>query len=388
MKYPFLQTHLTKEIMMLEPKKLLDGLCSKVGQFKAEKPSAGTKFRLMGLVEDTLEVTAMLLQEVLEVVRREAVLDADVDIDYAEMAEAVLTWELDEHEGLNEEMHELTQKANEALGVLGNVLQQIDGQLKRHHKDEEFVRLYEAEKRRYMNAGTSTRARQRFDEWKENSCYGHPSQEDMEDYRLEKVLHLFEKGVFREQVEHVQRARRYPGELDFEQLESTKITKTLYHHYAVLRKMVDWKDGELVVNPARVGRHFFACRHEPNAKSNRTNFLKYMHKIGLAQEEMMHVEGIACTLPEVLSTSEAMPYWERLQKAGFVDEQYQLLPETTRKQAMYIADVFSDKLQLQTKWKPFQDLWHIKNLAQEKWEMQETGKPPILSEAIDAIFAS
>lgn len=270
--------------MMLEPKKLLDGLCSKVGQFKAEEPSAGTKFRLMGLVEDILEVTAMLLQEVLEVVRREAVLDADVDIDYAEMAEAVLTWELDEHEGQNEEMRELTQKANEALCELSNVLQQIDGQLKRHHKDEEYVRLYEAEKRRYMNAGTSKRARQKFDEWKEIQCYGTPTREEMEDYRMEKVLHMFEKGVFKERVEHIQRATRYPGELDFEQLESNKITKTIYHHYAALRKLVDWKDGELVVNPARVGRHFFACRHEANAKSNRTNFLKYMHKIEMLQQ--------------------------------------------------------------------------------------------------------
>ena len=270
--------------MLIEPKKLLDGLCSKVGQFKAEEPSAGTKFRLMGLVEDILEVTAMLLQEVLEVVRREAVLDADVDIDYAEMAEAVLTWELDEHEGQDKEMRELTLKANEALGELSNSLQQIDGQLKRHHKDEEYVRLYEAEKRRYMNAGTSKRARQKFDEWKEIQCYGTPTREEMEDYRMEKVLHMFEKGVFKERVEHIQRATRYPGELDFEQLESNKITKTIYHHYAALRKVVDWKDGELVVNPARVGRHFFACRHEANAKSNRTNFLKYMHKIEMLQQ--------------------------------------------------------------------------------------------------------
>ena len=270
--------------MLIEPKKLLDGLCAKVGQFKAEEPSAGTKFRLMGLVEDILEVTAMLLQEVLEVVRREAVLDADVDIDYAEMAEAVLTWELDEHEGQDKEMRELTLKANEALGELSNSLQQIDGQLKRHHKDEEYVRLYEAEKRRYMNAGTSKRARQKFDEWKEIQCYGTPTREEMEDYRMEKVLHMFEKGVFKERVEHIQRATRYPGELDFEQLESNKITKTIYHHYAALRKLVDWKDGELVVNPARVGRHFFACRHEANAKSNRTNFLKYMHKIEMLQQ--------------------------------------------------------------------------------------------------------
>ena len=269
---------------MLDSKKLLDGLCAKVGQFKDEVPSAGTKFRLMGLVEDILEVTAMLLQEVLEVVRREAVLDADVDINYVEMAEAVLTWELDEREGQNEEMRELTKKANEALGELSNTLQQIDGQLKRHHKDEEYVRLYEAEKRRYMNAGTSKRARQKFDEWKEIQCYGTPTREEMEDYRMEKVLHMFEKGVFKERVEHIQRATRYPGELDFEQLESNKITKTIYHHYAALRKLVDWKDGELVVNPARVGRHFFASRHEANAKSNRTNFLKYMHKIEMLQQ--------------------------------------------------------------------------------------------------------
>ena len=103
---------------------------------------------------------------------------------------------------------------------------------------------------------------------------------------MEKVLHMFEKGVFKERVEHIQRATRYPGELDFEQLDDDNpMKKTAHRHYAMLRKLVDWKDGELVVNPARVGRSFYASRKEPNAKSHRTNFLKYMHKIYLAQEE-------------------------------------------------------------------------------------------------------
>ena len=91
-------------------------------------------------------------------------------------------------------------------------------------------------------------------------------------------------------------------------------------------------------------------------------------------------------LPDVLATGMAIKYWKRLQQAGFVDEHYQLLTTTTRKQAMYIADVFSDKLQMRSKWKPFQELWHINNLAQEKWEMQETGKQPARSEEIDKIF--
>ena len=45
------------------------------------------------------------------------------------------------------------------------------------------------------------------------------------------------------------------------------------------------KDGYLVIDPVHVGQHFYVSRKDPNAKVNRTNFLKYMHKIYLAQEE-------------------------------------------------------------------------------------------------------
>ena len=156
--------------------------------------------------------------------------------------------------------------------------------------------------------------------------------------------------------------------------------------------MVDYCDGYLVVNPVKVGRHFYTNRKEENAKTHRNAFLKYMHKITLAQQERQKLQDAqqesedSSLLPDVLATGMAMKYWKRLQKAGFVDEHYQLSATTTRKQAMYIADVFSDKLQMRSKWKPFQELWHINNLAQEKWEMQETGKSPTRSEDIDKIF--
>ena len=42
-------------------------------------------------------------------------------------------------------------------------------------------------------------------------------------------------------------------------------------------------------------------------------------------------------LPTNLTSEEAMKYWKRLQEAGFVDTDCKLLPDTTRKQAMYIA---------------------------------------------------
>ena len=375
---------------MVDYKNILTGVAERLSSLREERPSAGTRYRLMGVLADIMEAVEMLSKEVLDRVSQEAVLDADVDADFDVMSEEVLSWELTIK---NDDLQELTQQVNDALGGLSNVLSQIGSQLSRHHSNEEYARLYEQEKRRYLGSKTARSARKTFDEWKENQCYGTPSLEDIVDYALEKLVHMFNKGVFSARVEHIQRTTRYPGEFDFEQLDvDAESRKLIYKNYAVLRKLVDYTDGFLVVNAARVGQHFYASRREEKAKANRTNFLKYMHKITLAQEEYKKLQDAqqesedSSLLPDVLATGMAMKYWKRLQKAGFVDEHYQLSPTTTRKQAMYIADVFSDKLQMRSKWKPFQELWHINNLAQEKWEMQETGKSPARSEEIDKIF--
>ena len=379
--------------MKIDLNEMITGLFEKIERVRAEKVTAGSKFRLMGLVADVTEINETLAREVLEVVKHEAVLEADNMIDYAELSERVLAMELTT---TREDLLENTQLVNDGLGMLSCTLGQIADQLVRHHSNEEYARLYEQEKRRYLGSKTAKSARKTFDEWKEDQCYGTPSLEDIDDYLLEKLLHMFEKGVFNARVEHIQRTTRYPGEFEFEQLDDDHpLKKTVYKHYAALRKMVDYVDGCLVVNAARVGQHFYASRHDEKAKANRTNFLKYMHKISLAQEERRKLLEAGTTqmgsdesslLPDVLATGMAIKYWKRLRQAGFVDERYQLSPTTSRKQAMYIADVFSDKLQMRSKWKPFQELWHINNLAQEKWEMQETGKSPARSEEIDKIF--
>ena len=374
-------------------KNILTGVAERLSSLREERPSAGTRYRLMGVAADVAEVTEQLSKEVLERVKQEPVLDADVDVDFDALAEEVLSWEL---VATKEELLENTQMVNDALGGLNDVLTQISSQLERRHKDEAYARLYDQEKRRYLSSGTPRRLRQTFDEWMFDACNGAPSLDDINDYVTEKLVHMFEKGVFNTKVEHIQRAARYPAEFDFSQLDDDhKLKKSIHKHYSELRKMVDYCDGCLVVNPVKVGRHFYTNRKEENAKGHRNAFLKYMYKISLAQEErrkLLETEAPqtgsdeSSLLPDVLATGMAIKYWKRLQQAGFVDERYLLLPITTRKQAMYIADVFSDKLQMRSKWKPFQELWHINNLAQEKWEMQETGKSPARSEEIDKIF--
>ena len=94
-------------------------------------------------------------------------------------------------------------------------------------------------------------------------------------------------------------------------------------------------------------------------------------------------EHVAC---EALHTKVANKYWTRLQISGFVDDEQQLTPETTRKQAMLIAEAFAEKIGIKSKWKTFEHLWGISNLAQEKWDFQQTGTLPSRSKEIDRIF--
>ena len=271
---------------MVEYNKLLTRLFERLAGFREERPSAGTKYRLMGLAADIAEVVQTLQDQVLQHVSQEAVLDADIDIDYAEMSEKTLAQELSVQPDSDDVIRDQTRLVNEALDVLSNLLCQISEELERSRKPEEYVRLYEAELKRYNSSRTARNAKKNYDKWRDNECYGEPSPDDLEGYRMCKLLRMFEKKVFEDKVSKNQRPRRYPNEIDFGQIDDEHpLKKTAYKHYFALRKMVDFKDGYLVIDPVHVGQHFYVSRKDPNAKVNRTNFLKYMHKIHLAQEE-------------------------------------------------------------------------------------------------------
>ena len=97
-------------------------------------------------------------------------------------------------------------------------------------------------------------------------------------------------------------------------------------------------------------------------------------------------EAARGSMPDALTTEVAERYWQRLREQRFVDADCRLLPSTTRKEAMCIADLFAEKLKLKAKWSLFQALWGISNLAQEKWECQQTGILPSRYKDIERIF--
>ena len=92
-------------------------------------------------------------------------------------------------------------------------------------------------------------------------------------------------------------------------------------------------------------------------------------------------------LPAELLTEKAQKYWKRLREAGFiVADGYALAEGVSANQAAFIADCMAGKLRLMYKWKPFQQLWGIKTLAQLAGTWKDYGKLPPRHEEIERLI--
>ena len=272
--------------MICEYTEILNELKRKIAELVSREPSAGRLYYLMGIEADLEEMTGKLRADVLEKVSRDIVLDADEGIDYTAQSESLRTFLPVVLKGQNAEEQKVCKNVDEKIDELGSVLSQIAANLVRRHTHDEFARLYDNEKRRYLNSGTAGRARQTFEDWRVYQCYGDPTLEDIEDYRLEKMLNMFDKGALASMSKHVKHIKRFPNEVDFEQLdEEPERKKHFYKSYTALRRMTDWQDGYLVALPDRIGQYFYVSSHDENAKSHRSSLLKYLHKIDMVQQE-------------------------------------------------------------------------------------------------------
>ena len=96
--------------------------------------------------------------------------------------------------------------------------------------------------------------------------------------------------------------------------------------------------------------------------------------------------GLTENLAELL-TAEAQVLWQRLRDVGFIKaDGYALAEGVSANQAAYIATAMAEKLQIKKKWKLFQQLWGIPNLAQLAGSWQQTGKLPPRASEIDGIM--
>ena len=103
-------------------------------------------------------------------------------------------------------------------------------------------------------------------------------------------------------------------------------------------------------------------------------------------EQPLSTSTMTENLAELL-TAEAQVLWQQLRNARFiVADGYALAEGISANQAAYIADRMAEKLQIKKKWKLFQQLWGISNMAQLAGSWQQTGKLPPRSDEIDKIM--
>lgn len=83
-------------------------------------------------------------------------------------------------------------------------------------------------------------------------------------------------------------------------------------------------------------------------------------------DSMTEGEERGAGLPEALSTEEAMALWEKVLKAGYVDDHYQ--PLISRTLSALLADAMAKQLGISEKWKVFEALWNRKNMYRDYYK--------------------
>ena len=68
-------------------------------------------------------------------------------------------------------------------------------------------------------------------------------------------------------------------------------------------------------------------------------------------------------LSEVLATEAAIALWQKVQAAGWIDDNYQ--PLLSRTQAALLADAMAERLGIKEKWKVFEGLWNRKYMRSD-----------------------
>ena len=157
---------------------------------------------------------------------------------------------------------------------------------------------------------------------------------------------------------------------------------------AKLRRYTHWEGELFFIDNHRLRKYMF-LNFWKLSHAQRIELYKYQVQMNQIHEDMKRLMAPEQTIEQRtgLNSEAAMIYWQRLMDLEFVDENCKLKPGTSRQQAMYIAEPFSEVLGLKSKWKEFEDFWGIKNLAQEKWTFQQTGAMPARYQEIDRIFA-
>lgn len=93
---------------------------------------------------------------------------------------------------------------------------------------------------------------------------------------------------------------------------------------------------------------------------------KYINDLN--KKEVKHV----CGLPKELNTEKAISLLNEAVEKGLLNDDYSTTEKLkTKPQKALFAEMLSNKLELQHKYKPFEELWNVSRLAQQRYKSKE-----------------
>lgn len=211
----------------------------------------------------------------------------------------------------------------------------------------------------------------------------------LSEYQAEMTTKILKDGILKydripsgEEMEHVDK-----NMLAKKLKKGEYCTDEFYVECAKLRRYSHWENEMFLIDYHLLRKYMFRNFGRLSSYQHIAMF-EYDVQLKQIHEDMKKLleEQQNLSTKAVLKSPEAMIYWKRLMVLGLVDENCQLMPKTSRKQAMYIVEPFAAKLGLKNLWKPFEEFWGLNNLAQEKWKFQQTGILPPIHQDIDNVF--
>ena len=80
-----------------------------------------------------------------------------------------------------------------------------------------------------------------------------------------------------------------------------------------------------------------------------------------------------------------MALWEKVQRAGYVDENFQ--PLISRTQAALLADAMAERLGIREKWKVFENFWGRKNKYRDYYQALGQQKTLLFQDELKKVLA-
>jgi hypothetical protein len=138
---------------------------------------------------------------------------------------------------------------------------------------------------------------------------------------------------------------------------------------------------ELILRRNIIQREMF-----PELKKKHDERLNNIENPEEIDEKQFDNDNVGEISPELL-TEDAQMLWEKLRNGGFIVEGgFALAEGISNNQAAYIAECMAEKLKIKNKWKVFEQLWGIQNMAQLAGTWRDTGKIPARANEIRALL--